>query len=207
LHAVGFVATGDYSEDLHELASGHTESFLAIGVLAPSLLGILAGWALGRARVVAAKPYVKVINSLVLLALNYSNAAISLPPAVADPDLDFLAVTLAIVSSLCVLAFAVGWGTALLLGAGREQRIALMFALGMNNNGTGLVLASMALADHPRVMLPIICYNMVQHLMAGAANSLVQRPAGPAGGGESAPDRAAPARREPGRREVSLGRA
>ncbi len=34
LHAVGFVATGDYSEDLHELASGSTGSFLAVGVLA-----------------------------------------------------------------------------------------------------------------------------------------------------------------------------
>ncbi len=48
LHAVGFVATGDYAEDLHSLASGHTGSFLAIGVLAPSLLGIIAGLALGR---------------------------------------------------------------------------------------------------------------------------------------------------------------
>src|SRR5262249_56995640 len=84
----------------------------------------------------------------------------------------------AIVGGLCVLAFAVGWGTARLLGAGREQRIALMFALGMNNNGTGLVLASMALADHPRVMLPIIFYNMVQHLVAGAAYSLIGRRAG-----------------------------
>jgi BASS family bile acid:Na+ symporter len=221
LHAVGFVATGDYSEDLHELASGHTGSFLALGVLAPSLLGLLAGRAIGRARVVAAKPYIKVINSLILLALNYSNAAISLPQAVADPDLDFLAVTLAVVSGLCVLAFGVGWGMARLLGAGREQRIALMFALGMNNNGTGLVLASMALADHPRVMLPIIFYNMVQHLVAGGANSLIQRPAGPARGCEaapgraresvavlsSAPDRAALASREPGHRPVSLGHA
>jgi BASS family bile acid:Na+ symporter len=206
LHAVGFVATGDYSEDLHELASGHTESFLAIGVLAPSLLGILVGRALGRARVVAAKPYVKVVNSAILLALNYSNAAISLPQAIADPDLDFLALTLASVGTLCVLAFAAGWGTARLLGAGREQRIALMFALGMNNNGTGLVLASMALADHPRVMLPIIFYNMVQHLVAGGANALIQRPARPSGG-ETQRDRGAPATREFGRREVALGRA
>ncbi len=115
---------------------------------------------------------------MILLALNYSNAAISLPQAIADPDLDFLAVTLAIVTALCVLAFAVGWGTARLLRTGREQQISLMFALGMNNNGTGLVLASMALADHPRVMLPIIFYNMVQHLVAGGANSLIHRQAG-----------------------------
>jgi hypothetical protein len=31
-----------------------------------------------------------------------------------------------------------------------------MFGLGMNNNGAGLALASMTLAAHPRVMLPII---------------------------------------------------
>ncbi len=183
LHAVGFVAAGDYSEDLHELASGHTESFLALGVLVPSVLGLLAGGALGPARVGAARPYLKLVNSLVLLALNYSNAAISLPQAVADPDPDFLMVSLAVVGTLCVLAFAVGWGAARLLGAGREQQIALMFALGMNNNGTGLVLASMALADHPRVMLPIIFYNMIQHLVAGGASALMGRRARREGGG------------------------
>jgi BASS family bile acid:Na+ symporter len=36
----------------------------------------------------------------------------------------------------------------------------------MNNNGTGLVLASVALADHPQVMLPVIFYNLAQHLVA-----------------------------------------
>jgi hypothetical protein len=50
-----------------------------------------------------------------------------------------------------------------------------MFGLGMNNNGTGLVLASMALADHPRVMLPIIFYNLVQHLIAGIVDRLTCR--------------------------------
>ena len=42
-----------------------------------------------------------------------------------------------------------------------------MFGLGMNNNGTGLVLASLTLAAHPAVMLPIIFYNLVQHVVAG----------------------------------------
>ncbi len=45
-----------------------------------------------------------------------------------------------------------------------------MFGLGMNNNGTGLVLASMALANYPRVLLPIIFYNLVQHLIAGVVD-------------------------------------
>jgi bile acid:Na+ symporter, BASS family len=198
LHAVGLVAAGDYAEDLHELASGHTESFLAIGVLAPSVLGIPAGRVLGPERVDAARPYLKLINSVILLALNYSNAAMSLPQAVADSDVDFLAISLAVVVGLCVLAFAVGWVLAWLLGAGREQQIALMFALGMNNNGTGLVLASMALADHPRAMLPMIFYNMVQHMVAGGAYSLIGRRARPARGGDPLA--------KGGRRRVGLAR-
>jgi BASS family bile acid:Na+ symporter len=47
----------------------------------------------------------------------------------------------------------------------------------MNNNGTGLVLASMALADHPRVLLPVIFYNLVQHLVAGCVDRLLSRSA------------------------------
>ena len=79
IHIVGFLATGDYSKGLHRLASGHTESFLAVGVLVPSVLGLAAGRLLGPARVAAAKSDLKLLNSLILLMLNYSNAAISLP--------------------------------------------------------------------------------------------------------------------------------
>jgi hypothetical protein len=45
----------------------------------------------------------------------------------------------------------------------------------MNNNGTGLVLASASLAGHPLVMLPIIFYNLVQHLIAGAIDHVRYR--------------------------------
>ena len=172
LHSVGLMATGDYAEDLHELAAGGTGMFLAVCVLAPSLIGIGVRRAVGDARYTAARPRLKLINSAILLVLNYSNASVSLPQAVADPDPDFLAVTLGIVVALCVLAFAAGWSISRLLQATPAQRTSLMFGLGMNNNGTGLVLASMALADHPRVMLPIILYNLVQHLIAGLVDRL-----------------------------------
>ena len=175
LHWVGLMTSGDYSEDLHELASGGTGMFLALCVLTPSLVGIGIRRVLGDARYAVAKPPLKLINSAILLVLNYSNASISLPQAVREPDLDFLAVTLVIVVGLCVLAFGAGWLIARLLKATPAQRTALMFGLGMNNNGTGLVLASMALADHPRVMLPIIFYNLVQHLVAGLVDRLACR--------------------------------
>ena len=69
------------------------------------------------------------------------------------------------------------------MNAGPGQQTSLMFGLGMNNNGTGLVIASMALADHPRVMLPIIFYNLVQHLVAGAVDFVLSRRAAPPGDG------------------------
>lgn len=47
-----------------------------------------------------------------------------------------------------------------------------MFGLGMNNNGTGLVLASMALAQYPTVMLPVIFYNLLHHLVASVVDAV-----------------------------------
>jgi BASS family bile acid:Na+ symporter len=167
LHSVGLMTTGDYSEDLHELAGSGTGWFLLISVIVPSILGITCRRLLGEGRVARAKPSLKLANTGVLLLLNYANASVSLPQAIAVPDPDFLAVILTITLTLCVVAFFAGWLIARLRKADESEKIALMFGLGMNNNGTGLVLASMALADHPQVLLPIIFYNLVQHLVAG----------------------------------------
>jgi BASS family bile acid:Na+ symporter len=173
LHAVGFLAREPYATDLHGLANQGTGLFLALCVALPSLVGIAGRGLIGGARVDVGKPYLKGINCLNLLLLNYVNGAVSLPQAVANPDWDFLAVTLGIAVGLCVLAFASGWWLAGWLRSDEAQRTSLMFGLGMNNNGTGLVLASVALAQYPQVMLPIIFYNLVQHLVAGGATALL----------------------------------
>jgi BASS family bile acid:Na+ symporter len=73
-----------------------------------------------------------------------------------------------------VLMFAVGWAIARGFREGHNRCVALLFGLGMNNNGTGLVMASLALADHPRVLLPIIFYNLVQHLVAGVVDRIIR---------------------------------
>ena len=175
LHAVGFVTTGDYSEDLHELAADGSVSFLGAWVILPSLLGILTCWFVGEHRITTMMPYLKLINYGVLILLNYSNAALTLPDVAAHPDLDFLAITLVIVIALCLSAFATGFLLAHIFQADRKDTVSLMFGLGMNNNGTGLVIASLALADHPQVMLPIIFYNLVQHLVASLVGIAVFR--------------------------------
>lgn len=186
LHAVGFLARGDYSEDLHELATHSTEVFLAVCVILPSALGIGLHALAGERRVSRVRPGLKLANTLNLLLLSYSNAAVSLPEAVRHPDGDFLALILLLTAGLCLLAFGAGWGIARALGLDAADRTSLMFGLGMNNNGTGLVLASIALADHPRVMLPIILYNLVQQVVAGFVHDRANRPT--AGDSAAAPD-------------------
>jgi bile acid:Na+ symporter, BASS family len=175
LHAIGLMAQGEYASELHALAGYGTGVFLVLCVLIPSVLGILAHWGVGEARIIPAKPHLKLFNSANLLLLSYSNASASLPQTLANPDWDFLAVTLVIVVSLCVFAFASGWLIARFPKASAAQRASLMFGLGMNNNGTGLVLASMNLAAHPTVMVPIIFYNLVQHLVAGSVDFALAR--------------------------------
>ena len=152
---------------------GRTRSWLCVVVPSVAGLAVRSRWSESQLR--SAQPHLKLINALILLALNYSNAAVSLPEAIGNPEPGFLLAILVAVVSLCVLAFAVGGWIAGLLHADRSQRISLMYGLGMSNNGTGLGLASLALAAHPRVLLPIICYNLVQHLIAGAVALRLER--------------------------------
>jgi BASS family bile acid:Na+ symporter len=76
---------------------------------------------------------------------------------------------------LCLTLFSAGRVLASIFHLSRGQGISLMFGLGMTNNGTGLVLASTALPEYPRVVLPILVYNLIQHLVAGAAQRMLGR--------------------------------
>jgi len=124
----------------------------------------------GSDRIAPYKPALKLANSLALLFLCYVNASTALPQMVAEPDWDFLAVILVVVAALCLSAFAAGWLLARIMRADESQRKALMFGLGMNNNGTGMVLACSALSAMPSAILPVLAYNFVQHLVAGGVN-------------------------------------
>jgi BASS family bile acid:Na+ symporter len=64
-----------------------------------------------------------------------------------------------------------------LFGLERDDRTSLMFGLRMNNNGTGLVLASLALSSYPNIMVPIISYNLIQHIVAGIVNEAMNKKA------------------------------
>jgi BASS family bile acid:Na+ symporter len=175
LRAASWLTTGEYAGLLRGLAAGGAGAFLLACVALPSLLGILGRRLVGAGKIDAAPPQLKLVNSVTLLLLNYGNGAASLPEAMSYPDWGFLAVILAVTVTLCLTAFAAGWWLGGLLGACPPRRTSLMFGLGMSNNGSGLVLAGLALAAYPRAMLPLIVYNLAQHLIAGGAALLLGR--------------------------------
>ena len=174
LHALGSIAPERYSGALHHLAGQGTGSFLLAWVLLPALLGVLLRSLLGEERAKAVDLRLKVLAPLTLLVLCYSNAAVCLPEAVGHPDWDFLGIIFTFVAGLCILTFTAGYILSRLLGVDRGETASLVFGLGMNNNGTGLVLASLTLGSQPMVMLPIIIYNLCQHVVAGVVNTLLR---------------------------------
>lgn len=177
LHAAGFLTSGDYSEDLHELASGGAVTFLGAWVVLPSLLGVASRSLVADHVIANVMPYLKLTNYCALALLNYSNASLALPNVMSEPDKDFLAITLVIVIALCLAAFSSGYLVSQIFRVDRREMASLMFGLGMNNNGAGLVLASLKLGDHPEVMLPVIFYNLTQHLVASFVDfSIFRRP-------------------------------
>jgi BASS family bile acid:Na+ symporter len=177
-HLAGRLADGPGANPLHTLATSHTGTFLSIWVVLPALVGLAGRWLAGEVRLARARPALKLGASLVLLLLLYANASASLPQALAAPDWDFLGLLLGAVCGLCLAAFASGWLVARLLHADGPQRAALLFGLGLSNNGTGLVLASTSLAGLPAVALAPITYNLVQHLAAASVDHLLRRNGG-----------------------------
>ena len=175
LHSVGWVTRGDYTAGLEALANSGTSIFLSLFVLLPAILGLTVRRLAGDAPVARVKPTLKLANSLILLLLTYMNASTSLPGVVAQPDWSLLHLALFGALGMCSLSFGLGWLLARLMRTGEGERTALMFGLGMNNNGTGLVFAAAVLGHMPEVMLPVICYNLIQHVVAGAVTHLTGR--------------------------------
>jgi BASS family bile acid:Na+ symporter len=171
----GEMASDEYEKVLQGLAAYGSGSFLGVWVVLPSLLGMAMRLMISEDWQIRGVPYLKLINSIVLVLLNYSNASVSLPQAIVERDFDFLTITLAITAGLCLTLFAAGYGLSRLFKLNRAEEISLMFGLGMNNNGTGLVLASLALSSYPNIMVPIIFYNLVQHVVAGAVHEIMSR--------------------------------
>ncbi len=83
LHVFGDRASREYERVLDELAAYGSSAFLGLWVVLPSMTGLALRLALPTVWRNNAMPLIKLANSIVLLLLNYSNASVSLPHAVA----------------------------------------------------------------------------------------------------------------------------
>jgi BASS family bile acid:Na+ symporter len=175
LRAVSHLATGDYGDDLAEVAADGSLTFSLLSVVFPCLFGVVVRHVAGAERVGLAGPLIKGINLLVLLTLSYSNAAGALVQVIAQPDYDMLALVLALTSAMCLSSFFVGFRLARRMHVDLKDATSLTFAVGMNNSSASAVLATNRLADHPMVLLPILAYGMLQKVLAGAVDALLRR--------------------------------
>jgi len=175
LTAFSHLTTGDYQEDLQEMAAQGTHVFLWLTVVLPSVLGIGLKFGLGEDKVTPIKPYLKFISLLTLILLNYMNGSKALPAVFKTPDLDFIVFIAGVTAFISAVSFGAGALLAKMFKCTRADALALVFALGMSNTGTGLVLASGALADHPGVLLPMIFYTLVQQALAGLIYTYLSR--------------------------------
>jgi BASS family bile acid:Na+ symporter len=175
LRLLGGLSPPSAASELDTVASAGTGAFLAAWVLAPSLLGILCRQVVSAQSLGRLEVRLKTLAALALLVLCYANASACLPQVFQSPDWDFLSVVVVAALGMCALTFVSGYAVGRVLRVDQPQRAALMYGMGMNNNGTGLVLASLALGSRPVVLVPIIIYNLGQHLVAGCAVRLGRR--------------------------------
>src|SRR5438309_9248662 len=122
LQVFGEMAAEEYEAVLHGVAAYGSGVFLGLWVVLPSLLGLLLRMVIPDAWLAGAMPSLKLVNSIDLLLLNYSNASVSLPQAITDPDLDFLAVTIVIATGMCVVAFDSCYGLSSLFILDQAER-------------------------------------------------------------------------------------
>ncbi len=169
---LGAVSPARAGAGLRLIAGRETGAFLVAWVLIPSSLGIVLRQILTTRLMGIVERLFGPLATLSLLVLCYANASACLPLALANGDWDFLSVISVAVLGMSAIAFFMGYTLGRLFRADRQQQAALMYGMGMNNNGTGLVLASVALSSRPFVLLPLILYNLGQHLLAGCVNAL-----------------------------------
>lgn len=164
---------GHHSESIQISNSGSTGLFLLGFVVVPSAIGLLVGGLISQERMEPLKPSIKGLNSALLVFLCYSNASIALPAVIANPDWDFLLLVLIAAFGLCLSSFASGWLLASCLGVNAQDRRSLIFGLGMSNNGMGMVLSAASMAASPWMLLPVLTYNLAQHIVAALASRAI----------------------------------
>lgn len=167
LQSVARITAAEYSASFLDLLQASGISFMAFSVALPVCIGFLLRMVLPSDWPEKIRPSLKGFNVLILLLLNYSNASLSLPGIIQDPDYDFYGLIICVTICFMAAGFAGAyWLGAKAFGMERQEIISTTFSLGMRNNGAALTIAAVTLSGFPEVMLSIIALNLWQQLGA-----------------------------------------
>lgn len=150
-----------------ESASLFDVGFLATWILIPIALGLLTQFFLKRHGTHKIRPWLRTFNAVNLLLLNYMHGSSFLPQCLHPFQPVILGSILIGVLVCCASAFGVGSLIGRVSRAPDQERLALMFGTGMNNNGMALVLASHFLGEASWIGLTIALCTFGQHVVAG----------------------------------------
>ena len=176
LHTTGTVMGSIGMPAIAPLVSQVATVFLTLWVILPVIAGLVLRWMIGGARVQQKKPYLQLINLVILLVLNYANASLALPSVLSRPEPLTLVFVTALTLGLAVVSIEAALLVSRLHDVDAPERASLLFAMGMRNNGAGLVLVATAMAQPGSALLPIIVYNLIQHLTAAVVDRFVVGP-------------------------------
>jgi predicted Na+-dependent transporter len=161
----------------HPLQGAGGTLLLLLWVVAPIGLGLAARCCLRRGVVERLGPVLGLSNTAILLVLNYCQASLALPQLRSGAGQVWL-IAAATSMGFTACLFAGGWLVGRAIGASDEERLALLFNLGMKNTGAALALGGTALASQPAAMLAIIFCTLSQHVLAALVDLLIRRGAG-----------------------------
>ena len=174
LGLVGWVLPGSQA---FPASTYSTVAVIALWGLVPMGVGMAARQGIGNEGYDRAKAYIKLTTIVVILLLNYTNASLSLPRLVAQPDWWSVSLITLVMLGLCVVQYAVARPIARLFRTEPSERTSLYFSSGMRNNGAGLVLITSCMAQYEVILLPVIIYTLIQHLAAGVINRIRRKAA------------------------------
>jgi len=172
------MSLGENQRDCEELVNQFSGSFFIVWVILPTAAGFVCRMLLSPARIEPARYWLTLASAAALLVLNYINSVLALPKAY-DSPISVLAATAILATSLAAIGILLGWIIAWLFDLRPETRTALMFGLSMKHTGLALILAGAVLSNQPLAILLIVLATLMQHVLAGIVQWLLDRSLAP----------------------------
>lgn len=163
LTSAEMLASPSIAEELASMKQMFTASFVLPWVVFPVIVGM--SWrSFAPLSAAAARSIGQRLNPVLLLLLNYANAASSFPKIAealgVEQALTVVVGTIVLFSMLTFMSSVVASRTT----DSDEERLSQSIGTSMSNTGLMLLIATLAMPDRIEVHLPIVVYTFVQHL-------------------------------------------